>query len=178
MNFVSDKGTVEVESFEARLAGVRLPMGLRLQQVQIDGQGLRVEKEPLLIQMPRPGNLLVVVAQKDLSDFLEHESPGGLRDFEVQMKPGELHVWATKNMLLDIRAHAICTLRIAVGSQLHVDLQSVEAMGMGATSLVQSQLEKINPVFDVADLPFRALLDSVEIEAGHLTLRGRVSPPQ
>jgi len=75
-----------------------------------------------------------------------------------------------------MKASAICTLRIQEGEALYVDLESVDVLGVGAKNLVQNQLDKINPVIRMSDLPIEAALTDWVIEDGKLILEGDVHP--
>ena len=99
------------------------------------------------------------------------ESPGGLKDFQVELKDGKIFVRAS---LMIMKAHAVCTLRIENKKTLFVDLESVDVMGVGARNLVQSQLDKINPILDTNDLPVDAELTDYEISDGRLVLHGTI----
>jgi hypothetical protein len=167
---------VHVGAFEAVFRQVRLPMGLVVDEVRLAAVKGLLDKDPFQIHLEKPGTLLVRVLEKDLEAFLEKEAPGGLRDFEVSAKDGRINVCGTLKMIFDLRAAAICTLRIVNQRRLFVDLESVDVMGVGAKSLVEAQLEKINPVLDVEELPFEVLLDSVTIEPGVIVLTGTAMP--
>jgi hypothetical protein len=171
------KTTVDVGSFEAHLRSVVLPIGLRLDSVLLRGQSLHVEGKPFSAHVPKPGTMTVTVSQENLAAYLNEEAPGGLRDFDITVQGGRLIVQATKSMLIDVRATAVCTLRIVNGKELYVDLETVEVFGGGGlTNMVRSQLEAINPIFDVQELPLDAVLTNVEAEAGQVVLHGLVEP--
>jgi hypothetical protein len=174
---VSRNETLDVGNFDVRLADVVLPIGLSLDTVVLTGRALHVESKPFKAVSPQPGNLRVTVGEKSLAAFLEKQAPGGLRDFSVRLKDGRLYIEATKNVIIDVRAKAVCTLRIVNGREVFVDLESVDVMGAGVKNLVQTQLEKLNPVLDTRDFPVEAELDSVTADEGHLIVLGRVSPP-
>lgn len=167
---------VKVQKVQATLSGIRLPMGLLVDHLAIHGSSLSIDTHPPGYRLEEPGTVEAVISQESLAEFLTNEAPGGLKDFQVRAEGGKLHVQATAVMILPIKASAICTLRIANESQLHVDLESVDVMGMGGRSMVESQLAKINPVFDASDLPIPMKLDRVEIAKGMVTLFGRITP--
>ena len=81
-----------------------------------------------------------------------------------------------KSLVFDVPAKAVCTLRIVDGQKLFVDLESVEILGAGAKNLVQSQLDKINPVLDADSFPISATLTEVTTDAGVVTVRGTAAP--
>ncbi len=175
---MGEKADLTVRTLQAELRGVMLPMGLELDRVTIQGEGLGIERDPIKFNLPTPGSLEVAITDLALQAFLEKKAPGGLRDFFVQLSDGQVHVHATGRFIIEVRAAAICNLRIQDGKQLFVDLEKVDVMGVGAKRLVQNQLDSVNPVFDVAELPVDATLTSVEIGGGMLIVKGTVAPKQ
>lgn len=170
--------SLDVASFDASLKGVILPIGLKLDQVTLRGNGLHLENDPFRASVTKPGDMVVTVTQESLAEFLNQQSPAGLRNFQVTAQNGKLIVQASKTILFEVRATALCTLRIVDGSQLFVDLESVDVMGGGSlTNMVRSQLDALNPILDAKDLPVKAVLNTVDIDAGQVVLRGKVSPP-
>lgn len=165
---------IEIGSLEVVLENVSLPMGLQVNAVTLAASAVRLEQDPFRIVVSKPGTLTALILAQNLADFLNRQAPGGLRDFKVDLREGKIHVQAT---LMIMKAAAVCTLRIVDGRQLFVDLESVDVMGVGAKNMVQSQLEKINPVLDAAQLPVLAQLTSYEVEDGKLILYGNISPP-
>ncbi|HSI72130.1 MAG TPA: LmeA family phospholipid-binding protein [Fimbriimonas sp.] len=168
---------VDVGFIQANFRDLVLPMGLRVDTVKISADGLHFETEPFLATVKQPGTFEVFVSDASLSEFLNKKTPGNVKKFRVTSKNGKLDVQASVVMLIELPATAICTLRIVEQRYLYVDLESVNVMGAGATSLVQSQLEKINPVLDVEEFPVRASLNRVDIVEGGVLLLGTVAPP-
>lgn len=168
--------TVKVGAFQLRFEDLELPMGLAVAKVDVDGPGAVIAAHPFSLDLVSPGTMVAEVAQEALSDFLEAQSPAGLKEFDVRADGGKLHVKAKKTVLVDLKVTATASLRIVDGRQLWVDVESVDVMGAGAKNLVASQLAKINPVLDAADLPIEATLTSVEVGDGKVVLRGTVAP--
>ncbi|MEQ1823935.1 MAG: DUF2993 domain-containing protein [Fimbriimonadaceae bacterium] len=163
---------ITVGAFGASFDNVMLPMGLMLNHVLIQGKAGTIFTDPLNIQLDSPGQVEVHVHESSLSAFLEKESPAGMRDVNISAQSGVIKLKATVKVLFEIKAEALCTLKIVNGKQLFVVLESVEMAGVGAKSLAEQQLEKINPVLDVADLPLNLTLESVRIENGEIVLHG------
>ncbi len=166
-----------VGSFELVAINLTLSMGLVIDRVIATGSDLVVSGPPIKVDAPQPGKLRVEISQKALSSFLDKQAPAGLRNFDVNADNGKLIVNAVKKVVLDVKATAICTLRIVDGKELWVDLQSVDVMGGSLTNLVQSQLDSLNPVFDARELPLNATLTTVEIAGGQVVLHGTLAPP-
>jgi hypothetical protein len=174
---VADDKTLDVGHVAARLLAVALPMGLVLDEVIIEGEGLHIEKHPFSVSLSQPGSLLVRVGAASLAAFLEIKAPGGLSGFQVGIANGEITVNARATIIITLNVGAVCKLRIEDESRLFVDLVRVESIGgTGAHNLVQRQLDSINPVMDVADLPLAARLETVEMENEWIVLRGTVAP--
>ena len=174
---MSHKRTLDIESFDANLRGLVLPMGLRVASVKVTGQGLNLSHDPFGAEIGEPGRLEVFVSEQDLGDFLNKMSPAGLKNVVVEAKNGVLHIRATKTVLIEVKAYATCSLRIVESKRLFVDLESIDIMGAGPKQLIQTQLDKINPVVDVDDFPVHATLEVVQVSQGGILLHGRVSPP-
>lgn len=168
--------TLEIGAFDAVLNNLMLPMGLSVQTVKLSGQRLKCSYDPFAAHAEEPGRLEVFVSEKDLADFLNKMSPAGLKNVTVEAKGGTLHIHATKTVLIEVKAYATCSLRIVESRRLFVDLESIDVMGAGPKQLIQSQLDKINPVLDTADFPVKATLDTVEVSQGGIRLFGRISP--
>lgn len=151
-------------------------MGLRVDDVRLSGQGLHMERSPFVITVPEPGRLEVFVSEASLAQFLETQSPAGLRKFEIEAKDGKLYVRAVKTVIVDLKANAVCSLVIKDGTKLMVELESVDMAGAGIKNLIESQLDKINPIFDTKDLPLNATLDSVTTDKGGVILTGSIAP--
>lgn len=167
---------LDVGEFSAQLKNVSLPMGLKVDEVRLTGQGLHLERKPFVLTVAEAGVMDVFVSEASLAAFLEEKSPAGLRKFQVRAKEGKLYVDAVKTVLVDLKATAVCELRIEEGARLMVDILSVDVAGAGIKNLLQAQLDKINPIIDASDFPFPVVLESVKAEDG-VILTGKVSPP-
>lgn len=167
---------VEVGPFSFRAESIVLPMGLAVASVEVTGTGVAIDSKPFALKLNEPGAMVATVTERDLAAFLETQAPGGLHSFEVRADNGQLHVKAKKTVLVDLKVTAVATLRIVKGRQLWIDVVSVDVMGAGAKNLVQSQIDRINPVLDAADLPVDAHLTEVAVGDETVVLRGTVAP--
>ena len=166
--------SLDIGSLEVVLEDVALPMGLIVNAITLSANSVHLEQKPFKVEVPQPGSLVAMILADNLARFLDKEAPGGLRDFKVDLKEGKIYIQAS---IMIMKAAAVCTLRIVERTKLFVELESVDVMGVGAKNMVQSQLEKINPVIDAGDLPVPAELTHFEIGEGKLILYGSVSPP-
>jgi hypothetical protein len=173
---VSKKETLDVGEFTAHLRNVKLPMGLLVDDVRLAGSGLHLQHDPFVAKVVEPGQLEVFVSEASLADFLNVQAPAGLRNFQVEARDGKLFVLAVKTVIVDLKASAVCTLRIVDQSKLMVDIESVDVGGAGVKNLIQSQMDRLNPVLDVADFPVKAKLLSVGVERNGVILFGTVEP--
>jgi len=151
-------------------------MGLKVDDVRLAGKGLHLERDPFVINVPQPGRLEVFVSEASLATFLDAQAPAGLKNFRVQAKNGKLFVQAVKTVLVDLKANAVCSLVIEDQRKLLVVLESVDVAGAGIKNLIQTQLDKINPIFDLSVLPINGAIETVSMDNGGVILLGSVSP--
>jgi hypothetical protein len=173
---MSERKPLVVESLEAVFRRVHLPVGLTLDELRIEGARSECTFEPFRIFLDRPGDLQITLTEESVARFLNEQAPGGLKDFSVKLAGGKVTVKATARVILEIRATAVCTLRIVEGKCLYVDLESVDALGGAAKGLVENQLAKINPILDARQFPLDAVLTRIEIAEGQLDIFGTISP--
>jgi|GEM_PF-1258755 len=175
---VIEEASIHVQAFDAVLNGVDLPMGLRVERLSIKAANVQIVPEPLKIRPEHPGLLEVFVSETDLADFLNRSAPAGMKQVSVVAQDGTLHIRATKNVVIDVRIYVVCALRIVERSQVYIDLESADLMGVGTKQLMQSQIDKINPVINCLDFPVPCELETVEVIPGGILLKGHVSPPE
>jgi len=167
---------ITIGQVDATFRNIALSIGLVIDSLEISAKRADIQTEPFQFRLPSPGDVKVTVTQEAVQEHLEHMAPGGLRDFRVALISGQVLVEATARVIVDIRAKAVCTLRIVDGKQLFVDLQDVDVLGGSAKKLVEGQLAKVNPILDARDLPLNLTMDSVAIEAGRVIILGTASP--
>jgi hypothetical protein len=174
---VAEHKSIDVGQLAARLVAVALPMGLTLDEVIIQAEGLHLEKSPFSIALSTPGSLEVRLSAKSLADFLNHKAPGGLSGFKVRLEEDNIYIEAKATIIISVSVGAVCRLRIEDESRMFVDLVRVEAIGgTGAHNIVQRQLDNINPIIDGKDLPVHATFRSVHNEGDWLVIRGTIAP--
>lgn len=167
-----------VDAFTATFEGVRLPIGLVVRTLTVSGSQTIIKSHPVSVDMPEAGRFEATVDEASIIAFLTAKAPGGLKDFEVELKDGAINVKAVLKILVEIRAAAVCKLVIKDKRQLWVELESADVLAVGAKSLIKGQLDQLNPLFDVDQLPLPALLEAVAIEDGIIHLTGSVTPPE
>ncbi len=166
-----------VEHLTAELRRIVLPMGLVVDRLEIQAQGASLDTSPFKLVLSEPAIATAYVAALDIAAFLDSKAPGGLRDFAVAIREGKLYIEATAKVIIDVRANVVCTLRIQDNRALYVDLESVDVMGLGAKGMVQGQLDQINPILDVSDLPVSMSLNKVETDHDRIVLYGTITTP-
>jgi hypothetical protein len=151
-------------------------MGLTVSLIKLAVNNITLYGKPFSFASDQVGSFQATVTESDLAAFLESRAPVGLKKFKIRAADGKLYIDAVKTMIIEVPAKAVCTLRIQGGTQMFVDIESVEISGVGAKNLVQSQLDQINPVLDVTEFPIKANLQTVESANGVLILKGTATP--
>lgn len=165
---------VSADALSAEFHGLILPMGLRVDRLQVATGAARLEPEPFALRLARPGAVQATLKLKDVAAFLDAKAPGNLKDFRLHEHDGDLKVTAKAPFLVPIPVEALCRLEIVNQNQLHVRLLSVQVMGGQAKGMVEGILEKQNPILDAADLPVEVIFRSVEIQGETIFVKGDV----
>lgn len=166
---------VNLETLALLASEVTLPMGLVLDEVEIQVGKADATIKPFAIQLEKPADLTVRLSAGNIAAFLEKEAPGGLKDFRVTVGGGLLNVEATGRLIVEIRVTAVCKLRVVDRSKLFVDLQSVSVPM--AYNIVEQQLAKINPILDLNDVAPSVKIDTVSADEGVVTVKGVADMP-
>ena len=172
------KAPFSVEAFTATFEGVRLPIGLVVKTLMLTGTGIKITKHPINVSVTSPAKFEATVDEASIVAFLTKKAPGGLKEFEVELKNGSIHVRAVLKILVELRAAAVCRLVIKDGRQLVVELDSADVLAVGAKSLIKGQIDQLNPIFEVEQLPLPTVLEAVSVEDGLIRLTGTVMPPE
>ena len=167
-----------IDALTATFEGVQLPIGLVVKTLTLTGSGVEITAHPLNVSLTEPARFEAAVDETSIVEFLTKKAPGGLKEFEVELRDGAIHVRAVLKILVELRAAAVCRLVIKEGKQLVVELDSADVLAVGAKSLIKGQIDQLNPIFEVDQLPLPAVLETVSVEDGLIRLTGTVSPPQ
>lgn len=165
-----------VGQWEVVLNDLVTPVGLTIAAVVLRGEGARFQTEPFAYEMDGEADLEALIHESALEAFVKKKAPDNIEDIWVSLVPEKVYVRAVVRMILPVTANAVCTLRIENGKQVFVDLESVEVLGAGVKGLVQKQLDAINPVLDLAELPLDVRLTQIRIEDEKLIAVGKASP--
>ena len=166
--------SVSIQSAAAIFHNVAFDFGLVVDELELRTGQSDVDIDPFALGLRQPATAVATVTQASIAKVLAARSPDNIRDFEARVDAGQIHVTAKAVVLLPIPVNATCHLEIVGGKQVFVRLDSVEVLGGGAKSLVEAQIEKVNPLFDVSDLPMEVLLTKVEAENGKVVLHAEV----
>lgn len=154
-----------------------LPMGLTLDSLELKGEDCMVETEPFSWSVGSPGRLEAVVGQDSVQAFVSSRLPAQVKDAKVLLESGVILVIAKAKLIFEVEVRAVCRLTITDGKRLNIELDEIEPGGP-VRSIVEGQLQGMNPLFDVSALPLDATLESVTIADGRLVLCGLVAPRQ
>lgn len=173
-----DDKALTIGSLNATFEDVRLPFGLVVRRASVRGANVDLSTHPVSVQLAEPATFGADVDEAAIEAFLTARAPGGLKGFKVRLADGHIHVEAVLKVLIEVKASAVCRLVIHERRQLVVELESADVLSVGAKTLIQSQIDNVNPIFDVAQLPVPATLEAVTVGDGVVHLTGTVSPPE
>lgn len=163
---------IRVRQARMEFQGLKMEHGPEVDRLVLVGEQLTLTSNPLNLRLGRDGTAEATIGEESLTSYLSTKLPAPISKVEVQLVGGRVQVAAIAKIVFEIRALAMCKLEIVDGREIHVRLESVEPGGPVRTML-EGQLDKVNPVFDVADLPVPAILESTRIEAGQLIVTGK-----
>lgn len=167
-----------LESLVLDAHGLMLPIGLRVDKFSLDiGKSAAVIK-PFSLGMQEPARFEATIGQESVAEFLEKKGLGGLKDFVVKADDGVVVIEATAKIIVELRVAVTCTLRVENETKLFVDLESVSVPGPMARNMVEKQLAKANPIFDLAEVAPTVKMHSVTPESGHILVQGTADWPQ
>jgi hypothetical protein len=174
---LENSNRVRTERVSVNLEKVTLPMGLVADRVEIQASELTVQLDPFDVLSPSPAEIVIAVGLLSLASYLETRQVGGLKGFRCEHSNGNLVVHASKRVLIDVPATAECALEVRDGTSLWIRLVTVEVLGgTSIKNLVQSQIDRVNPIFSVAELPVRATLNTAEVTPAGAVIRLEIAP--
>ncbi len=170
--------SVQLGSLDALVQSLTLPNGLVLDEVRIEIGAASATLNPFALDLDRPGTFEVRVSADSVKSFLELQGVGGMKDVSVTAEGGRISVQGTVRVLVEIRVTATCVLRIEDGKKLFVEIQDLSVPGGMARNLVESQLEKVNPILDLTTAPIDVDLKTSDASDGYVIVSGSASWPQ
>lgn len=168
---------LSVERLHVELGRLVLPVGLVLDSVRLDAGAARLATDPASLVLDQPAKYQAAVSEESVVEFVMPRLPDNLREASVSLLPGEIAVTGKFRLLVEIPFRASLGLAVVERRRLRLDVLSVDVLGAGPAQLVQKRLDAINPVFDVADVPFPMTIDEAWVDSGVVVLRGELRPP-
>ena len=164
---------MRLQEFAALLVGLQLPNGLRIDEIEIKGDGVGFDPDSKAVALDAPAKVEARVSAESLRMMLERELPTQVRDPRVSLQGGQIQVEVSVAMIVVMDVTCVVQLRVKDDSELWVDLVSVDKPGIVA-GIVEAQLTKVNPVFRTKDLPFPFKITSVRV-ADRIIVEGEAS---
>lgn len=161
----------------AFLRQIELEMGLNVDEIEIESGPAQVGLSPFSLELTKPAPLSVRISASSVEKFLNLKAPSGVKDFSVELKDGKIRIQATVKVVFEIRAGVVCRLEIEDEQRLLVVLESVDSVATMARGMIEGQIEKVNPLLDVEELPLPVRLSKVQIEDGWINLDGMIRGP-
>lgn len=158
------EGTVQAAQLFLSLGGIRLPIGLTLNQVELVAHDISATIPFQTVEHPLPAQLKVTITKESLADYLAGQMPPQFRNLEVEISADTLVLIGQVNFVVNIPARVVVQLVISKGKELHVALVEVEPAL--ARPIVESQLQNQNPVLRAEDLPVEVQFSTVEYQVG------------
>lgn len=166
--------SLKIGALNLNLENIELDFGLTIKTFSVQAQKGSAQLDPFELSLPQPGTLTATVTAESVQTLLATKAPKNISGFKVQIVDNQILIDASANIIVNIPVKAICGLHIIDGKRLEVTLEGVDMMGGKATNIIQSQIEKINPIFEASELPIDVELTSVELEDNLITLHGIV----
>ena len=164
-----------LQGLNLRLSGVDLPIGLRLDEVLLEARDAVFETDPWRIVVSEPGRAVVRISQESFAAYLEGQSPAGASGFKVEVADGLIKIAASATLVIQINVLIACRLEVVGGKQINLLLEGVSPPV--AQGMLQGQLEKLNPIIDLAGLPLNLTIEEAVVADGWIEIRGSVLPP-
>lgn len=164
---------LKVDGFRFEVAGLVVPIGLRIDSLILSGTAGEVNPDPFSIQLSEEGDVVARVSAASLAAFLRTKLPM-VSDLTVRLADDRMTIDATVRVLVEIRGTAVARLLVQDERYLVVALDDVEPALL--RNLLEGQLASFNPVFDAQDLPLSVRLTHVTLENDELVVYGHARP--
>lgn len=165
---------ISSKQVEFRLKGLRLWMGLDVDEITIFAQDGQLTLKPFELQLPNGGTFAATIRDSAISAMLQQQAPPMLHDFEVRAVGGELLVSANAKLGLKIGIKAVAKLSIADPSRLDVVLVDMAKAPGPVRDLIAAQVAKTNPLLETSDWPMPLAFESVSCDKGIVEIRGAI----
>ena len=158
--------------FDAAVAGLILPNGLRLASVKVAFPSPVVQVSPFFLQDGTVAEIEAVIEAADIEAYLNQRQPSGMSNFSVKANGGLLTVVATAKVVIPVQVGAEGTLAFADG-RLNFVPRRAEVGGVKMPDgMMREQLNKVNPIIDSTGYPVDVTVKAITIENGTVRLAG------
>ncbi|MCW5938887.1 MAG: LmeA family phospholipid-binding protein [Fimbriimonadaceae bacterium] len=164
---------IRAASASLQASGIVLSVGLELDSFVLSLGALKVDFKPLGFSHDQPGEFQAVVGYGRLAAFIESKAKGAVRDVTVVPQGETLEIQATAKVVFEVKVTISCRLRVESDKKLFVDLVDVSLPI--ARGIVQSELDKANPVLDASDWPVDVSIQMVELAEEGVVLSGQAA---
>jgi hypothetical protein len=166
---------IRAASASLQASGIVLSVGLELDSFVLSLGALKVDFKPLGFSHDQPGQFRATVGYERLAAFIESQAKGAVRDVTVVPQGEVLEIQATAKVVFEVKVTVTCRLRVESDKILFVDLVDVSLPI--AKGIVQSELDKANPVLDASDWPLDVAIRQVELGGDGVVLSGEAAWP-
>lgn len=167
---------ITVNEWSAEFRWIQTPIGLVINDLSIDGLRTKIEAEPFKIEADKPASWRARIVRDAIQMLLEARAPDNLREIDVRVDASGILVATRAKIVIELPVEALCELEIAEGRQLLAKVKSVSVGGGAGRSLVQQQLDRLNPLIDTANLPLDLRFGFVEYLPGEIIVGGTLAP--
>lgn len=165
--------SLQIEKLTLHAENVALPMGLTVARIELRGQSATIGFKPPALTGGQI-TLDAIVDEPGLQAFVQAKVPSQVRDVQVFLGDGLIKISAKAVVILPISFTAYCALEIVDGRELHLRLHDVQPGGP-VRSMLEGQIEEMNPVLTTDDLPVPVRLTAVRVDEGQIVLSGESS---
>lgn len=158
--------------FDAAVAGLILPNGLRLASVKVAFPSPVVQVSPFFLQEGTVAEIEAVIEAADIEAYLNKRQPSGMSNFSVKASGGLLTVVATAKVVIPVQVGAEGTLAFADGRLNFVPTRAEVGGVKMPDGMMREQLNKVNPIIDSTGYPVDVTVKAIAIEDGAVRLAG------
>ncbi len=168
---------VSTREADVRATGVVLDNGPAVDEVVIHASGASYDADRRTFSLSGQATLAARISADSILQYVRENPPDAVQDLQVTLLDGSVRVSARMQGLLPLGVEAVGSLEIVQGTQIAFRPSSVRVAGMGAPgSLVERVLENVNPLLDLAALPFPVSLQRVEVSLGEVRVHALCGP--
>lgn len=143
-------------------------------EAEVKSEGIEISMKPLLVTKGMKASIRAVIRADDLREHLERTKPGGLAAFNVTMEADEITVTGVTKLLIPVQVGARGRL-VFSNARLEFVPERAEVAGVPAPEgMVREQLDKINPILDLSELPLEVSDPEFRMQNGFLTVRATI----